>query len=89
MNALFRFQEVVKIINNYYIAVVDATIDMQMVVFKENKKKDCNAIFLIHQSIEEGNFNKIYASTITKQTWDILEKCYASGDKVKKANFNL
>ncbi|GAU35215.1 hypothetical protein TSUD_204910 [Trifolium subterraneum] len=52
--------------------------------YRANKKKDCKAIYLIHQSVDEVNFDKISACTTAKQAWETLERCHTGGMKVKK-----
>ncbi|PNX64477.1 hypothetical protein L195_g054039, partial [Trifolium pratense] len=50
----------------------------------QNKKKDCKGIYLIHQSVDEINFDKISTCTSSKEACDIMKKCHAEGTKVKK-----
>ncbi|CAL0306633.1 unnamed protein product [Lupinus luteus] len=39
---------------------------------------------MIHQCVDESNFEKISNAKTTKEVWDNLEKCYAGAEKVKK-----
>jgi len=47
------------------------------------KKKDCKALFLIQQSLDEGNFERISKSTSSTEAWDTLAKYHEGDDKVK------
>ena len=50
----------------------------------ENKKKDCKALFFIHQSVDCNNFENITSARTTKKAQEILEKCYQGAKKIKK-----
>ena len=39
---------------------------------REVKKKDCKALFYLHQCVDEANFEKISFATSAKAAWDIL-----------------
>ncbi|PNX57490.1 hypothetical protein L195_g058720, partial [Trifolium pratense] len=52
--------------------------------FKELKKKDSKALFLIHQCVDSSNFEKIAGAKTAKAAWDILSNAHGGGDKVKK-----
>ncbi|KAE9611929.1 hypothetical protein Lalb_Chr06g0167621 [Lupinus albus] len=39
---------------------------------------------MIHQCVDESNFEKISSAKIAKEAWDNLEKSYARVEKVKK-----
>ena len=41
-------------------------------------------MFFIHQSIDNGIFEKILGALTTKEAWDIMEKCYKGDEKIKK-----
>ena len=61
---------------------VNAT-EFQRNAYKDPKKNDCKALFLIQQSLDEGNFERILKSVISKEAWDILSKYHEGDDKVK------
>lgn len=50
----------------------DAT-DAQRATYKEIKKKECKSLFLIHQSVDDTNFDRISTAATFAQAWDILE----------------
>ncbi|MCI70323.1 F-box protein, partial [Trifolium medium] len=59
MQAIFGFQDVLDVIQNGYEIVGDEGTEAQRTAYRANKKKDCKAIYLIHQSVDEINFDKI------------------------------
>ena len=57
---------------------------MQRAAYKENKKKDCKALFYIQQNVDNQHFEKISKATRSKEAWDILENYQNGGEKVKQ-----
>lgn len=41
-------------------------------------------MFFLHQYVDATHFQKISAANTANEAWDILEKCYTGGEKVKK-----
>jgi len=58
--------------------------ESQIAEHKEAIRRDGKVLFLIHQCVVSNIFEKIQASSSAKEAWDILAKCYISGDKVRK-----
>jgi len=58
--------------------------EAQKNTFRESEKKDCKALFLIHQCVDPQNFAKIASTTSAEQAWDILANAYAGSDKLKR-----
>ncbi|KAK2388316.1 hypothetical protein QL285_062010 [Trifolium repens] len=56
----------------------------QRTTFREAKKKDNKALFLIHQCVDSKVFEKIADAENSKDAWDILQKSYGGDAKVKK-----
>ncbi|XP_058745959.1 uncharacterized protein LOC131618819 [Vicia villosa] len=52
--------------------------------FKESRKRDKKALFLIYQSVDEDTFEKISNATTTKEAWDKLQTCNKGVEQVKK-----
>lgn len=52
--------------------------------YKEAKKKDYKAQFILRQCVDPVHFEKISVASTAKEAWDILEKTYAGADKTKK-----
>jgi hypothetical protein len=84
MKVIFGFQEVEDLVSNGYEALAENATEAQQITFKETKKKDCKALFLIHQCVDSANFEKISSATSSKQAWEILQNAHGGGDKVKK-----
>ncbi|XP_019425092.1 PREDICTED: uncharacterized protein LOC109333970 [Lupinus angustifolius] len=84
MKVLFGYQEVLEIVQNGYQSVGEDATEAQRSTFKECKKRDYKALFMIHQCVDESNFENISGAKTTKETWDNLEKCYDGAEKVKK-----
>jgi len=84
MKNMFGAQDLLEIVQNGYNDLASNATEVQRNAHKELKKKDCKALFLIQQSLNEGNFERILKSTRTKEAWDILEKNHEGDDKVKQ-----
>lgn len=61
----------------------DDTTLQQIREVKENKRKDKKALFLIYQAVDDVIFERISASTSSKDAWDTLYKTYRGEDRVK------
>nr|XP_004487747.1 uncharacterized protein LOC101505480 [Cicer arietinum] len=84
IRALFGFQKVLEIIKKGFEELGANPTEEQRSRFKENKKKDCKTIFILHQCLDTANFDKISYAKNAKEACDILEKCYSGGTKIKK-----
>ncbi|GAU32293.1 hypothetical protein TSUD_63100 [Trifolium subterraneum] len=84
MNEIFGFQDVENLVKNGYTTLAADATEAQQAAFREVKKKDCKALFLIHQYVDSSNFEKISSAISSKQAWDILNNAHGGGDKVKK-----
>ncbi|KAK2370871.1 putative mitochondrial protein [Trifolium repens] len=84
MSVLFGFQDVEDLVKNGYTALAENATEAQQAAFKEVKKRDCKALFLIHQCVDSSNFEKISSATSSKQAWDILINAHGGANKVKK-----
>ena len=65
-----------------------STPDAQRQVWKDLKKKDCKALFFLHQCVDSAHFEKIVAATTSKEAWDILAKACSGDDRLKKVKLN-
>ncbi|XP_019423054.1 PREDICTED: uncharacterized protein LOC109332526 [Lupinus angustifolius] len=84
MKVLFGYQEVLEIVQDGYESIGEDATKTQRSILRECKKKDCKALFIIHQCVDGANFEKIANAETTKEAWDNLEKSYAGAEKVKK-----
>lgn len=83
MKNLFGAQDLLEIVQNGVDELAANATEVQRNAHKELKKKDCKALFLIQQSLDEGNFERISKSLSSKEAWDILSNYHEGDDKVK------
>ncbi|XP_019439024.1 PREDICTED: uncharacterized protein LOC109344727 [Lupinus angustifolius] len=84
MKALMGYQEVDEIVEQGFQPFVEGGTEEQRKLHKENKKKDCKAIFLLHQCVDEAHFQKISGAKNSKEAWLILEACNQGAEQLKK-----
>ncbi|XP_014624196.1 uncharacterized protein [Glycine max] len=84
ISVVMRFQGVWEFVEEGYIPVGERAIDEQKVVGREKEKTDCKALFILHQSVDAANFEKIAMAQTSKEAWDILEKSHDGATKTKK-----
>ncbi|XP_019430552.1 PREDICTED: uncharacterized protein LOC109337919 [Lupinus angustifolius] len=89
MKANFGFQECHKVVLEGVQKLGENPTEAQKLEFREAVKKDCKAIFLIHQCVDHSNFDKISAAQTSKEAWETLERCYGGGTKVRKVKLQL
>ncbi|TYK02785.1 UBN2 domain-containing protein [Cucumis melo var. makuwa] len=86
MKALLGSQDVWDIVNNGYeepesdVALSQA----QREALQNTRKKDQKALTIIHQAIDDSNFEKISRATTTHQAWKFLKNTDKRVDRVKK-----
>ncbi|XP_019419448.1 PREDICTED: uncharacterized protein LOC109329946 [Lupinus angustifolius] len=84
MKALMGYQEVDEIVEQGFPSLVEGATEEQRKVYKESKKKDCKAMFLLHQCVDEAHFEKISGAENSKEAWKILEACNQGVEQLKK-----
>ena len=67
MRSLFGAQDMSDLVQNGYEDLAANATEVQKVAFKENKKKDCNALFYIKQNVDNQHFEKIAKATRSKE----------------------
>ncbi|KAA0041958.1 keratin, type I cytoskeletal 10-like [Cucumis melo var. makuwa] len=86
MKALLGSQDVWVIISNgYEEPESDASLNQaQCEALQNTRKKDQKALTIIHQAIDDSNFEKISGATTAHQAWQILENMYKGVDRFKR-----
>ena len=84
IRVVMRFQGVWEFVEEGYILVGERETDEQKVVDRKKEKKDCKTLFILHQSVDAANFEKIEMAKTSKEASDILEKSHDRATKIKK-----
>ncbi|XP_038882436.1 uncharacterized protein LOC120073707 [Benincasa hispida] len=86
MEALLGSQDVWDIVNNgYEEPESDATLNQaQREALQNTRKKNQKVLTIIHQAIDDPNFEKIFGASTAHQAWQILGNKYKGVDRVKK-----
>src|ERR1044072_6729952 len=85
MKVIFGYQGVTEIVESGIGAAPAATAtEAQKEEYKELKRKDCKALFLIHQCVNDVHFERIEGAKNAMEAWKILEKGNAGAEQVKK-----
>ncbi|XP_019414587.1 PREDICTED: uncharacterized protein LOC109326351 [Lupinus angustifolius] len=84
MKAIFGYQDVVDIMEEGLPIFEEGATEAQQNTHNQNKKRDCKAICLLHQAVDNAQFEKIAGSATAKEAWDVLEKHYAGASQLKK-----
>ena len=84
MKVILGYQEVLDIVQEGIPTLGEGATESQKTEHKELKKRDCKAMFLLHQCVDNAHFEKIAAADSSKDAWQILEKCNAGADQLKK-----
>jgi len=56
---------------------------------KDQRKKDGNVLFYIHQSMYDSILSRVASKKKNKEGWDILQSSYQCIDKVKTAKLQI
>jgi F0F1-type ATP synthase alpha subunit len=84
MKVIFRFQDVLELVNNGVPALPTNPNDEQTAAHKESQKKDGRALFIIHQCLEPDIFDKVLQCESAKEAGDTLARNYGGDEKLKK-----
>lgn len=68
-----------------YLVDIKETTNNHRNIILENRKKDENALWYLHNRVEDQVFPKIAVVGHVQQTWKILKKIYQGIDKVENA----
>ena len=68
MKALFNSQDLTDIVENGIEIPKEGVLEAQKTaVYKELKKKDCKALIILHQCIDDSHFEKIDGAVLAKE----------------------
>jgi len=67
MKSLFGAQDVLELVENGNEDVAANATDVQRAALKEQKKKDCKALFYIQQNVDSNHFENISKITRSKE----------------------
>jgi hypothetical protein len=84
MKVIFRFQDVLEIVNEGVSELATKENETQRTLHREQKKKDGKGLFIIHQCVDSNIFEKIIEEETAKGAWDTLKKIYGGDEKLKK-----
>lgn len=84
MNFIFRFQDVLEIMNNGFLSLQENATEARRTTHREMSKKYGKGLFLINQCVDSNVFEKIIEKEITKCVWDTLKMLYGENEKLKK-----
>ncbi|XP_019462905.1 PREDICTED: uncharacterized protein LOC109361824 [Lupinus angustifolius] len=84
MKAIMGFQEIMEIVEDVYLDLIVEPTEQQRATYKENKRRNCKAMCLTHQCVDEAHFEKIAAAKNSQEIWGILEKCNKGVEQLKK-----
>ncbi|XP_070018817.1 uncharacterized protein [Nicotiana sylvestris] len=88
MKAILGSQDVWEIVDRGYAKPdnEEALPQTEKEVLAKTRKKDQQALTLIHQCLDDAMFEKVTDATTSKQAWRILQNSLQGVDKVKKAH---
>ncbi|XP_042009130.1 uncharacterized protein LOC121757690 [Salvia splendens] len=86
MRVLLQSQELWDIVQDGYTEPAsqeaeDALTNNQKNALRDARKRDKKALFNIYQGIDETTFEKVSATTTSKQAWEILKNSFTGVDK--------
>ncbi|KAD1131217.1 hypothetical protein E3N88_43245 [Mikania micrantha] len=82
MQVLYESQDLWTLVEEGYREPNEGT-PAQVTEFRENKKKDKKALFLLYQAVNEFVFERIFTAKTVKEAWDPLYKAYRGEELVK------
>lgn len=83
IKVLLKFQGALDIMMSDCEKVSEDSSVVEIATHTKNEKKDYETLFLLHQSVDTTNIEKITTTTTVKEAWKILEKCHEGAKKVK------
>src|ERR1044072_5039967 len=84
LKVILGYQDVLEIVEEGFPELGAAATAAERSTFKENKKKDCKAMYILHQCVDEAHFEKIASAKTAHEAWQLLETANEGAAKVKK-----
>ena len=84
MKVVFCCQDLWDLVKEGVTPIAEDATDQEKTAFKELRKKDYKALFIIHQCVDSDNFEKVSDVESAKEAWEILEKSFGGAEKVKE-----
>jgi hypothetical protein len=72
-----------------YQATYNSLTQAKKEALKDQRKKDGNAMFYIHQAMHESILPRFASAKQAKEVWDILQTYYKFMDKVKTSKLQI
>ncbi|GAV76786.1 UBN2 domain-containing protein [Cephalotus follicularis] len=84
MRVLYDYHELLGVVENGVTDLAENATEAQINTHREMKKKDNNALYFIHQGVNDEVFEKVVGATSSKLAWDILMTSFKGADRIKK-----
>ncbi|XP_020220457.1 uncharacterized protein LOC109803343 [Cajanus cajan] len=84
IRVILRFQGVWNLVEEGCKLAGAGGTEVQKAADKEIERKDCKALYILHQSVDAANFEKISKAETSKEAWEILERVHGGATKTKK-----
>ena len=85
MKVIFGYQGVTEVVEGGVSrAAASSPTEAQKEAHNELKRKDCKALFLIHQCVDNAHFEKIEGAKSSREAWKIHKKGNAGAEQLKK-----
>ena len=85
MKVILGYQDVMGIVEDGYPSLPEGATEARKAIHKENKKRDCKTMCLLHQCVDIPDFEKIVGAATSKKAWNILQKGNVGANQMKKA----
>ena len=94
MKVLFWGQYVWEIVDNGYVeptnqGMYNALTQVENDALKDQRKKDGNKMFYIHQAMHESIVRRVASTKQAKKAWDILQNSYRGMEKFKTSKLQI
>ncbi|XP_058776675.1 uncharacterized protein LOC131651000 [Vicia villosa] len=84
MKVIFCYQDLWDLLKNVVTPIAKNVTDEQNAAHKDFRKKDYTNFFIIHQFVDQDNFEKVGDVDSANEAWDILEKLFGGVEKMEE-----